>query len=142
MAIDSTNTAKAKFDSRGEGIGIGEIASAILAPLASLKLTVFLLVMAVVVTFIATVDQTRHDILDVKHKHFQNVFVQVPFQTLFVPRWAPGYQNVPGSFYIPSGVSILVMMLLNLTAAHLLRFRLQAKGLKLVVGIIAALPAG
>ena len=142
MAIDSTNKTQAYAGSRDEGMGIGDIASAILAPLASLKLTVFLLVMAVIVTFIATIDQTRHDILDVKHKHFQNVFVQVPFQTLFVPRWAPDHQNVPGSFYIPSGVSILVMMLLNLTAAHLLRFRLHAKGLKLVIGIIAALIAG
>ncbi len=108
---------------------------------ASLRLTVCLLVLAVVVTFIATVDQTRNDILDVKHKHFQNVFVEVPFQTLFVQRWFPEYQNVPGSFYVPSGVTLLVLMLLNLTAAHMLRFRLQATGARRITGIIAALLA-
>ncbi|MFK7765824.1 MAG: cytochrome c biogenesis protein CcsA [Mariniblastus sp.] len=119
----------------GSSIGPTEIAQAILAPLASLKLTVFLLVLAVVVTFIATLDQTSADVYEVKMKHFRNVFVSVPFQTFFVPRWFPEYQNIPGRFFIPSGLSVLVLMMLNLTAAHILRFRLQARGAKLVAGL-------
>ena len=119
-----------------------DIAVAILTPLSSLKLTVFLLVAATVVTWIATLDQTRFDIWQVKNKHFHNVLVEVPFQTFFVPGWFPQLQNVSGSFYVPSGVTILVAMLINLVASHLLRFRLQAKGLKLAIGILAAIGAG
>ena len=123
-------------------VSLKDIAVAILTPLSSLKLTVFLLVAATVVTWIATLDQTRFDIWQVKNKHFHNVLVEVPFQTFFVPGWFPELQNVKGSFYVPSGVTILVAMLVNLVAAHTLRYRLQAKGLKLLVGILAAIGAG
>ena len=123
-------------------LGPTDIARAIVTPLASLKLTVFLLVLAVAVVFIATLDQTRADVFQVKMKHFNNLFVAVPFQTFFVPRWFPEMQNVPGTFYIPSGFTILVMMLVNLSAAHILRFKLQAKGGKLLAGIAATIVAG
>ena len=119
-----------------------EIAQAILAPLASLKLTVFLLVLAVVVILIATIDQTRADVYQVKMKHFRTVFVSVPFQTFFIPRWSPNFQNIPGRFFIPSGLSVLVLMMLNLTAAHVLRFRLHASGMKLAIGLFVAVLAG
>ena len=104
--------------------------------------TVFLLILGVVVVFIATLDQAKYDVYDVKMKHFRNAFVAVPFQTFFVPRWFPDMQNVPGTFYIPSGLTILVLMLVNLTAAHVLRFKLQAKGGKLLAGLAAAIVAG
>lgn len=134
-------TAAANRELSSSSIGLKDIAVALLTPLSSLKLTVFLLVAATVVTWIATLDQTRFDIWQVKNKHFQNVLVEVPFQTFFVPGWFPDLQNVKGSFYIPSGVTILVAMLINLTAAHLLRFKLQAKGAKLLIGIVAAIGA-
>ena len=134
----ATDTVPQKV-SNAESVRISptEIAQAILAPFASLKLTVCLLTMSVVVIFIATLDQTRADVFTVKMKHFQNLFVEVPFQTFFVPGWFPNHQNIPGKFYIPSGLTVLVLMLMNLSAAHLLRFRLQAKGKKLFVGLAA-----
>ena len=128
MAIDSTRKRVQMGTSMLKGeMGITDVAKAILAPLASLKLTVVLLVLAVVVIFVATIDQTRNDILEVKHKHFESPVVLVPFQTFFVPRWFPEYQNVPGGFYIPSGVSILVMMLLNLTACALVAISIASE---------------
>ena len=125
------------------GVGVTDLARAILAPLASLKLTVFLLVVAVIVTFIGTLEQTRQDIDTVKHRYFleNSIFVEVPFQTFFVPAWFPNNQNVPGSFFIPSGMTILTIMILNLAAAHVLRFRLQASGVKLMLGLVAAIIA-
>ncbi|MEM7783105.1 MAG: cytochrome c biogenesis protein CcsA [Planctomycetota bacterium] len=119
-----------------QGISYREIAHAIVSPLASLKLTVFLLVFAVIVTFVATLEQTRLDVYQVKVKHFSSVFVAIPLQTIFVPKWFSSLQNVPGNLYIPSGLTILVAMLINLTAAHLLRFKLQAKGKRLIGGIV------
>ena len=135
-------TLKTQSQTGAAPLGSADIARAIITPLASLKLTVFLLILAVAVVFIATLDQTRADVYDVKMKHFENAFVAVPFQTFFVPRWFPDMQNVPGTFYIPSGFTILILMLANLAAAHILRFKLQAKGGKLLVGIVAAIVAG
>jgi len=132
----ATNSVSIKATVQNSSINIIDIAKAIIMPLASLKLTVFLLVLAVFITFVATLDQTRSDVYIVKMKHFDNLFVEVPFQTFFVPRWFPNHQNIPGSFFLPSGLSVLVMMLMNLSAAHLLRFRLQAKGKQLLIGLL------
>lgn len=115
-----------------------ELAVAIVKPLASLKLTVFLLVLSVLTVWIATLDQTRIDIWELKAKHFHNLLVYVPFQTLFAPAWFPTLQDIPGGFYIPSGITLIFAMLINLTAAHSLRFRIQAKGTRLIAGFMAA----
>tara|TARA_B110000495_G_scaffold203895_1_gene230571 strand:+ start:3905 stop:7798 length:3894 start_codon:yes stop_codon:yes gene_type:complete len=135
----ATNSISGKATARTKSINFIDIVRAVIMPLASLKLTVFLLVLAVFITFVATLDQTRSDVYIVKMKHFDNLFVEVPFQTLFVPRWFPNQQNIPGSFYLPSGLSVLVLMLMNLTAAHTLRFRLQAKGKTLLIGLLATI---
>ncbi len=115
-----------------------ELAVSIVKPLSSLKLTVFLLVLSVLTVWIATLDQTRIDIWELKDKHFHNVLVYVPFQTLFPPAWFPTLQDIPGGFYIPSGMTLIFAMLINLTAAHSLRFRIQATGSRLVAGLVAA----
>ncbi len=133
----STKTVGKSRTTVNPGLGVADFARAIVTPLASLKLTVVLLVLSIVVTFIATLDQTRADVFQVKMKHFQSLMVEVPFQTFFVPRWFPDKQNIPGSFYMPSGMTVLVLMLINLSAAHILRFRLQANGRKLIFGLIA-----
>lgn len=133
----ATSSLSNRASAQTQSMTVIDIAKAIIAPLASLKLTVFLLVLAVFITFVATLDQTRSDVYIVKMKHFDNLFVEVPFQTFFVPRWFPNHQNIPGSFYLPSGLSVLVLMLMNLSAAHLLRFRLQAKGKQLLIGLLA-----
>lgn len=119
-----------------------DYARAILAPLASLKLTVFLLLLATAVTFIATLQQTRADVFNVKDMHLASHFVAIPFQTFFVPAWLPNLQNVPGHFYIPSGRTVLFLMLINLAAAHVLRFKLQASGVKLIAGLAIGIVAG
>ena len=133
----ATNSVSSKSSAATQSISFIDIAKAVIMPLASLKLTVFLLVLAVFITFVATLDQTRSDVYVVKMKHFNNLFVDVPFQTFFVPRWFPNHQNIPGSFYLPSGLTVLVLMLMNLSAAHILRFRLQAKGKQLLIGMLA-----
>ncbi|MFN9752417.1 MAG: hypothetical protein ACK57U_13630, partial [Planctomycetota bacterium] len=48
----------------------GSLLGTILSPLASLKLTVFLLVAATFVTWLATMEQTRVDFWTVKQRHF------------------------------------------------------------------------
>ena len=139
MATNSVGKPLTTVNTVQQGLGLADIARAIVTPLASLKLTVFLLILSLIVTFIATLDQTRNDVFQVKMNHFHHLMVKVPFQTFFVPRWFPDRQNIPGSFYIPSGMTVLVLMLMNLSAAHILRFRLQAKGKSLVLGLSVAI---
>ena len=123
-------------------IGLPPALVAILQPLASLKLTVTLLCCAVFVTWIATLDQATIDIWELKRKHFSSFQVYVPFQTFFVPAWFPEWQNVPFGIWVPSGFTIIVAMLVNLTAAHLLRFKLQAESTRLACGLLVAIMAG
>lgn len=108
---------------------------AILNPLASLRLTVVLLVLSVLVIWVVTLEQTRYDIWTVKQKHFPDLMVLIPFQTFFPPAWFPEMQNIPGSFLMPSGTLILILMIVNLAAAHLVRMRVQARSSRLWLGI-------
>ena len=118
-----------------------EFATAIIAPLASLKLTVFLLVTAIAVVFIATLQQASADMWTVKNMHYNDWFVRILFQDLLIERWFPNYQNVEGSFVIPSGKLIIYALIVNLVAAHVLRFRIKAKGVKLWIGLVTAVVA-
>ena len=132
--IDSRSAIPAQLDA---GFSFSEVAQAIVMPLASLRLTVALLFLAVLMTWVATLEQAYDDVYPVKMRHFTNVLVDVPVQVFFPPAWAPKLQNVPGTIYLPSGGLILVMMIINLTAAHSLRFKIQASGTRLSAGIFA-----
>ena len=124
-----------------QALTLTDIATAIITPLASLKLTVFLLFTAIAVIFIATLQQASMDMWSVKNMHYDNWFVTIPFQALLIERWFPGYQNVPGNFIIPSGKLIIYGLIINLVAAHVLRFRIKAKGVKLWIGMVTAVVA-
>ncbi len=104
--------------------------------LASLKLTVFLMVTAVLVILTFTFQLTRMDIWQAKSMHFPHLFVFIPFQTFFPPKWFPDWQNVLGGFFVPSGFSIMGAMIVNLLAAHLSRFRIVGSRRENVVGMI------
>lgn len=119
---------------------LGGLLTTWLQPLASLKLTVFLLIVSTFVTWLATMEQTRVDFWSVKQRHFPEWFVFVPFQVLLPPAWFPTLQNLPAQagFYVPSGFLLIIAMLVNLTAAHLLRIRVQARGSKLVWGLLVS----
>ncbi len=126
---------------KANDLGAGDIMKTVFGPLASLRLTVALLGISVFVVWIITLDQARIDIWEVKQKHFESLLVYVPFQTLLPPSWFPATQNVPGGFFVPSGFTLLIALLVNLLAAHILRFRLHAKGWRLGGGLVVGLMA-
>ena len=137
----ATNTLKGQAkpgNSVSSELSLTDIAASIVAPLASLKLTVFLLVTAIAVVFIATLQQASLDMWTVKNMHYDSWFVTIPFQHLLIERWFPSYQDVQGSFVIPSGKLIIYALIINLVAAHVLRFRIKAKGVKLWLGLVTA----
>ena len=116
-----------------------DIVRAIVTPIASLKLTVALLVIAVFVTWIITLEQATYDIWALKNKHFHSMFVYVPLTTFFPLNWFPNRPEIPFGLFVPSGLTIITLMLVNLTAAHTLRFKIQASGTRLVLGLFVML---
>jgi len=133
MATNQVDTRPTLAAQPATDFTFSDIAQAIVMPLASLRLTVALLFLAVLMTWVATLEQAYDDVFTVKMRHFSNVLVEVPVQVFFPPAWAPSLQSVPGSLFLPSGASILILMIINLTAAHSLRFKIQASGTRFVI---------
>jgi len=112
----------------------------VLAFLASLKITVVLFAMSIFIVFAGTLAQTRHDIWDVVHTYFRAAWVWIPFQIFFPKSFFPNMGPVSGSMPFLGGWAIGALMAVNLLAAHLVRFKAQAKGSRLLagLGVIAA----
>ncbi|HXN35363.1 MAG TPA: ResB protein required for cytochrome C biosynthesis, partial [Opitutaceae bacterium] len=85
-----------------------------LAFLTSMRLTVALLVLSVVIVFTATLDQVHLGVWGVQEKYFRSffVFAQISGTGIFVP-------------VFPGGYLLGGMLILNLVAAHVYRFRLS-----------------
>jgi hypothetical protein len=95
----------------------------VLAPVASLRVTVVLFVLAMVLVFVGTLAQIDEGIWTVVNKYFRCwTVVWVPLQLFFPRTW-----HVPGGFPFPGGWLIGGALLVNLLAAHLVRFKLSWK---------------
>ena len=105
----------------------------ILRPLASLKLTIVLFAMGIFIILAGTVAQVDNDISVVMHRYFRTwSFAWIDFKMFFPRDW-----DVPGGLYFPGGGLILIGLTLNLLAAHAVRFTVQAKGQRLMWGLVA-----
>lgn len=100
-----------------------------LRPIASLRLTVPLLAAAMLLVYFGTIAQTQQDILAVQKNFFRCFVIWSSGMTLF-----PGHRiEFPFPIPIPGGYVIGGLMLVNLLAAHAVRFKLTWKR----AGIIA-----
>jgi len=107
----------------------------ILKFLASLKITVVLFAMSIFIVFAGTLAQTRHDIWDVVHTYFRAAWVWIPLQIFFPKSFFPTMGPVSGEIPFLGGWAIGALMAVNLLAAHLVRFKAQAKGSRLFLGL-------
>lgn len=141
---------------------------AALTPVASLKLTVALFALSIVLIFVGTLAQVDKDIWEVIGLYFRCWFAWVPFQVLVPPSfviadevrdaqdkllettyWFMGLfplgswkgDNIPGGFWFPGGKLIGLLLAANLLSAHLIRFKAEARGARLLAGL-AAIAAG
>src|SRR5215210_1632115 len=91
----------------------------LLAPLASLRVTVVLLVLTMLVVFAGTLAQRSTGVWQVQKQYFHSFFTKIEFQNLlpFVKT------TVPGSFPMLGGYSLIILLLVNLLAAHTVRFK-------------------
>ncbi len=112
------------------------IATDLLRPLASLRLTVALFALSIVIVLVGTLAQVNMDMWEVMDRYFLSWFAWIEFQVFFPRSWFPNLQNVPFGFPFPGGATIGALLVVNLLAAHLVRFKVQAKGRRLVVGLV------
>jgi hypothetical protein len=90
-----------------------------LRSLASLRLTVVLFVLSMVLILAGTLAQTQQGIWLVVDEYFRSILVLIPFQ-LFVPEKVV---RLPGVFPFPGGLTLGVLLFANLLAAHAVRFK-------------------
>jgi ABC-type transport system involved in cytochrome c biogenesis permease subunit len=120
---------------RGEMAALGPVLRKILRPLASLKLTVALFVLAIFLVFAGTLAQTQHDIWYVVHHYFRTGIAWIDVQVFFPKSFFPDLPPMSGTFPFPGGWLIGAVMAVNLLAAHAVRFTVQAKGARLAGGL-------
>jgi len=124
---------------RTESASLGQVAQTLLAPLASLKLTVVLFVLSIFLIYVGTLAQVDQDMWQVINNYFHSWLVVVPLQVLFPKTWFPTWQSIPGQFPFPGGLTLGTAMFINLLAAHSVRFKPQAKGARLWLGALVIL---
>jgi hypothetical protein len=86
--------------------------------LASLRVTVVLFVLSIVLVFAGTLAQVDAGILTVVAKYFRSFYVWIPLQIFF-----PRTLKVGGGFPFPGGWLLGSLLLVNLLAAHAIRFK-------------------
>ena len=103
----------------------------LLSPIASLRVTVVLFTFSLLLVFFGTLAQTQLGMWTAVERYFRAALVWVPFQ-LFVKFGQVFFgispsASVGGSFPFPGGWLLGGMLLVNLLAAHLVRFKLGWK---------------
>lgn len=104
----------------------------ILKSLASLKLTVFLLAVSLILVFVGTLAQTGAGIWEIVETYFRCAFSRVQL-SIFVPG-EPSENLARLHFFFPGGFVIGACLLVNLLSAHSLKFKINAQGNRRIAG--------
>ncbi|CAN5515155.1 hypothetical protein BH09PLA1_BH09PLA1_32320 [soil metagenome] len=114
-----------------------------LNPFASLRLTVVLLALTTILVYVGTSVQKEVGIWDVQRRFFHSFFVWTDLR-LFFPLWSWGFEHFPGRIPLPGGYTLIALLLINLLAAHTVRFKMNAKrsGIILIHGGLILLIIG
>src|SRR5712671_6922952 len=111
----------------------------VLSLLASLRLTVVLFAASIFLIFVGTLAQKDHDVWEVVNGlYFSTWFARVEFRVferLAQIFWKSIEWNLTGFFFFPGGKLIGLALLINLAAAHAVRFKVAASGRRLAVGL-------
>src|SRR4029079_3999205 len=103
----------------------------ILKPFASLTLTVILLALAMLLIYAGTCAQVHMDIWRVQHEYFHRMVAWINLDDL-IPNFSSRPPRDFGQIPIPGGMLIGILLLLNLVAAHAVRFKFSLKDLYLI----------
>lgn len=153
MASNSLPASGTMFtaDQKNDAVRVGDVGKTIetfLAPIASLKLTVVLLALSAMLVFLGTVAQWHKDIWVVVNEYFRCWFAWAPLDDCIPPKmWPSRPIPIPEGFWLfnavwiplgiwfPGGKTILCFLGANLLAAHGIRFKVQAQGTRLWIGV-------
>lgn len=128
--------------------GPAHVAWRFVKALASLRLTVFLFVLSLILVFFGTLAQIDGGIWNVVERYFRSLFVWIPYQlAVQFGQIFFGLDKrlvVNGAFPFPGGWLIGTVLLANLIAAHLVRFRISWKrsGILLIHGGLILMMGG
>ena len=124
----------------------------ILKPLTSLKLTIVCLSLAMVLVFIGTLAQQNLDAYYAQKKYFNTCFVwwtsgdypdwMISHGMTWLLSWIPAGKRIP---VFPGGYTLGAVFLVNLIAAHTVRFKLSWKKSGIIIahlGLICMLVGG
>lgn len=106
-----------------------ETVKKILVPIASLRLTVALFALSIFLVFAGTLAQVNQGIWTVVNTYFRSFFVWIDFQ-IFVPT---SIATLPGSLPFPGGFTLGGLMMINLIAAHAIRFKFTRRRLGVIL---------
>ena len=117
---------------------------------ASIRLTVVLFALSMVLVFFGTLGMMQHSIEETMKNYFRSWLVMIEFQTIadfgkvFIPGLFSPDSKIPGRFPFPGGYIIGWLMFFNLAAAHAIRFKLSWKrsGIFLLHAGVVVLLAG
>ena len=96
----------------------------------------FLFACSIFLILVGTLAQVDVDMWQVIDQYFRAWITWIDFQIFFPRSWFPNWQNVPGGFWFPGGATIGLALAINLIAAHLAVFTIQARGIRLGIGLV------
>lgn len=134
-------------------VDVWQIVRKVLSPISSLKLTLVLFLLSIFLVYAGTTAQDTLGLKEVLDGYFRCWKADVKFTHLFPNCYFPNpiadakpddmSINIPlinrrlEGFVLPGGFALGVALGINLLAAHLVRFKIQASGNRLYGGIIA-----
>ena len=108
----------------------------IMRSLGSLKLTVVLFALSLVIVMVGTLAQDEMNMLEVKQRYFLSWIAPLHLDDFFPQAFFPHDTPIPGVIPVPGGAIIGMLLMLNLIAAKITRFRIHASGTRLWVGAV------
>ena len=115
------------------------IAWQVLQAAGSLKLTVTLFALSLVLVLVGTLAQDEMNMLEVKQRYFLSWIAPLHIDDFFPQAFLPHSTPIPGVIPFTGGALIGVLLMINLVAAKITRFKIHAKGGKLIAGSVIAL---
>ena len=125
-------TASSQADAQDEFVGLS---ADVLNALGSLKLTVALFACSMVIVLVGTLAQDEKNMFEVKQQYFTSWIAWTQVDDFFPQAFFPHERKITGKFPFPGGALIGMLLMLNLVAAKVTRFRVNANGGRLAGGL-------
>ncbi|EMI41419.1 cytochrome c biogenesis protein [Rhodopirellula sp. SWK7] len=135
MASVTTDFPADRSSPVGTKTGQTSIAYQFLAAIGSLKMTVVLFALSIVLVLVGTLAQDEMNMQEVKERYFLSWIAPLHIDDFFPQAFYRHDTPIPGVIPFTGGALIGFLLMVNLIAAKITRFRLQAKGGRLAAGL-------